>query len=268
MKTTLSMPSTISSAVRVSEGDPGLGVRDPFHGRSTIMDVEEIAVPYAEPTVAGFTYHDADSHVMETPGVPDELRGSGGARAHEAALRHGRAARRSGHDRGAAQAAPRPRVPRARRGRDHAAQELDGDGLVPEGGSPARARPARLPQPARLQHLREQAPVRGRARRRRRARLRRRARAQPRDGRLLLGRPAPARDRLRAAARLRQGARDRRGGARARLQGAACSRPPARAVTRRVTSRSIRSGRWPRRRARRSCCTSAAAGSCSTRTTS
>jgi predicted TIM-barrel fold metal-dependent hydrolase len=31
------------------------------------MDAEESAVPYAEPTRAGFTYHDADAHVMETP---------------------------------------------------------------------------------------------------------------------------------------------------------------------------------------------------------
>ena len=31
MNTTLSMPSTISSAVSVSERDPGLGVRDPIH---------------------------------------------------------------------------------------------------------------------------------------------------------------------------------------------------------------------------------------------
>ena len=55
MNTTLSMPSTISSAVSVSRAIQDSGVRDPIHRLSTIIDGEESAVPYAEPTEAGFT---------------------------------------------------------------------------------------------------------------------------------------------------------------------------------------------------------------------
>ena len=143
------------------------------------------------------------------------------ARAHEAARPRPREAERADVHRPLPPPACRSRRARDPGGRDHAAQELERARLVPEGGSPARARPARLPQPARVQHLPQRLPVHRRARPRSRLRLRRRARPQPRHGRLLLRRPAPARGRLRAARRLRARPRDGGGGDRAGLQGAA-----------------------------------------------
>ena len=61
-----------------------------------------------------------------------------------------------------------------RGGRDHAAQELRGHRLVRRRGPPARARPARLRQPAGVQHVPQPPPARLGARRRPRARRRRR----------------------------------------------------------------------------------------------
>ena len=97
--------------------------------------------------------------------------------------------------------------------RDHAAQELRRHRRVHRRGPAPRARPARLLQPADLQHLPQPAAARPRARRRPRARLRGRPGPQPRDARVLLGRPSAAPDLLRAAGRLRTG-RSRRPGTR------------------------------------------------------
>ena len=136
-------------------------------------------------------------------GFLPRLRGPRRPRAHEAAADRRGAAGRDELHRRAAREAQGPGVPRARRGGAHDAQELVGDGLVPEGGPAARARPARLRESARVQHVREQQAGGARARRRRRPVLRRGARPQPRARGLLRRRPAPARDRLRAPARLR-----------------------------------------------------------------
>ena len=67
-------------------------------------------------------------------------------------------------------------------------------GLVRRRRPAARARPARLREPARVQHLPQPPPARLGARRRPRPRLRRGACPQPRHDRVLLGRSAPAAD--------------------------------------------------------------------------
>ena len=146
----------------------------------------------------GRVVHDADAHIMETPtwlrdhadpasatassrwrypggnelrqtGDPDEQ-----LRDLDAAFDRLPAKHRVG------------RVPRGRGRRDHAPQELRGHRLVPPRGPAPRARPARLLEPARVQHVPQPAAARLGARRRPRARLRRRPRPQPRHGRVLL----------------------------------------------------------------------------------
>ena len=151
---------------------------------------------------------------------------------------------------------------------DHAAQELRGHRLVHRRGPSARARPARLLEPARVQHVPQPPAARLGAPRRPRARVRRGPRPQPRDGRVLRGRPAAAADLLRAARRLRPRRGDGRRGDRRWARPRCSSRRAARRATRRATSRSTRCGRRRRRRASRSCSTSAAPATSSTPTTS
>ena len=155
----------------------------------------------------------------------------GNPRAHAPALPEPGEARRGDLHRRAAPPPRRPGRATAGRGRDHAAQELERARLVREGGPAARARPPRLREPARLQHLPEPVPVPDRARRRRRLRLRPGARPQPRHGRLLRRRSAAPRRRLRAAGRLRARPRHGRGGGGDGLQGPAGTvRLPCRAL--------------------------------------
>ncbi len=97
-------------------------------------------------------------------------------------------------------------------------------GAVPRRGPAPSPRPARVLEPAGVQHVPQPAAARLGARRRRRARHRRRPRPQPRHGRVLLGRRAPAADLLRPARRHR---------ARARA-GARSDRPRRRRPARRV----------------------------------
>ena len=134
-------------------------------------------MPYATRTI-----HDADSHVMETPdwlvpvcrsGIRARLR-----RCLVATVKPGEE-RFIDVLRAPARAIPADRA--QGRGRDHAAQELERDGLVLQRGPPARARPARLREPARLQHL-PQRLLRATSSTSDdlRSGLRRRARAQPR----------------------------------------------------------------------------------------
>ena len=131
------------------------------------------------------------------------------------------------------------------------------------------ARPARLREPARVQHVPQPSPARLGALGRRRARARRGPRAQPRDDRVLLGRSAAARHAATCRSldfdgRGRDGRRSDRRWARPRCS----SRRDARPATRRATSGSTRCGPRRRKRGIPSCSTSAAPATSSTRTTS
>ena len=154
-------------------------------------------------------------------------------------------------------------------GRDHGPQELRRHRLVRRRGPPAGARPARVLEPARVQHLPQPPPARLGARRRRSTSPYGAARAHNRgmvefcavDPRLLP-------DLLRAAGRLRPGAA-RWPTRRSRWARPRCSsRRGARRATPPATSASTRCGPRRRRRASRSCSTSAAPATSSTRATS
>ncbi len=156
-------------------------------------------MPYSE----GRVVHDADAHLMETPTwlrdhaepafrdrlpvlrYPGRQRAAPDRRPRRAAARPGAAFER----------APGParlgRVPRRRRGRDHAAQELRRHRVVHRRGPAPSTGPPRLLQPTGLQHLPQRPAARPRARRRRRPRLRGGPGPQPGHARVLLGRPPP-----------------------------------------------------------------------------
>ena len=210
------------------------------------------------PYVSGRIVHDADAHIMETPtwlrdhadpGVRDRiepLRYTGGNELRQTGdpdeqLRDLDAA----FDRLAEQAPLATSTAPIEASRDHAAQELRGHRLVPRRGSPARARPARLLEPARVQHVPQPPAARLGAQRRPRARLRRRPGPQPRHGRVLLGRPAAAADAATCRSPTSTGRRrwPTRPSTWARPR--CSSRRAARRATRPATSASTRCGRRP-----------------------
>ena len=232
--------------------------------------------------VEGRVVHDADAHVMETPTWLRDHAEAGSSATELPVLTYssGNELRQTGDpdeqqrdllasfDRLREQARLR-RLPRDRGRRDHAAQELRRDGRVHRRGPPARARPARLLEPADLQHVPQQPALRPRARRRPRPRLRRRPRAQPRHPRVLRGRPAPARRPATSRSPTPRAPPRRRSEAIAPGR----RRDPRRlglpaAVLARATSTCSPCGPSSRRRACPSSSTSGAPGTSSTRTTS
>ena len=148
------------------------------------------------------------------------------------------------------------RVPSRRGSRDHGPQELRGNRIVHPRGPAAGARPPRLLEPARLQHVPQRPAPRPGARRRRRPGLRRGTGAQPGHARVLLGRPPPPAVALCAAVRPRDGAR-RLATPWSRARPPSSSPLDARRATHRVTWTSIPSGRRPKRQTSRSSFTSA-----------
>ena len=228
----------------------------------------------------GLVVHDADAHIMEPPNwLRDHADPAIRERIEPLRYQSGNELRQTG-DPGRAAGRPRrrlrpPRRPppqrRVRRGRgggDHEPQELRRHRFVLARGPQPRPRPARLRQPALVQHVPQPPPARLGARRRPRPGVRRRPRPQPRDGRVLLRRSAAAAGVLRAARRHRPGSGDgRRGDRDGRRRPARRLRLPTRPLPQPHRPRP-RSGRRPARRASRSCSTSAAPATSSTRTTS
>ena len=145
------------------------------------------------PYSSGRVVHDADAHIMETPTLAARPRRPGRPRPHRAAALPRR--QRAAPDRRPRGAAARPRRPpstgcaeRHRRDEYRAveAEEImlrknfaaTGSFLAED--RPPGPRPARLLEPARVQHVPQPAAARLGARRRPRPRLRRRPRPQPR----------------------------------------------------------------------------------------
>ena len=225
------------------------------------------SVPYNQ---TGLVVHDADAHIMETPtwlrdhadpAIRDriaplrypggnELRQTGDVEEQQRDLVRGvRPARGQ---------APVGRVPRGRGGRDHGPQELRRHRQLPPRGPAPGPRPARLLQPARVQHVPQPAPARLGARRRPRAGDRHGPGPQPGDGRVLRRRPPPPAQLLRAPRRHRTGPRPGGRGHRRRRGGAARRvRLPADALAQ-PRRRSTACGPGPRRPASPSCSTSGA----------
>ena len=169
-------------------------------------------MPYA----SGRVIHDADAHIMEMPGFLDEhleakYRAAGQRLRAVPAPRRASTAGCKEAERAAARLRRIARSCSPRTGRRSA---------PPPPGPAALDRSAGLRQPAHVHHGAAQLLLGARRRTGPRPHLCRGARAYAAHGRVLLGRPPPAADRLRAAGRLRA---HRQGGARgdrARRQGA------------------------------------------------
>ena len=125
------------------------------------------------PYVSGRVVHDADAHIMETPDLAARPRRPGDPRPHPAAqpARAATSCARPATPTSSCATWPPPstgwpakhalrRVPRRRGGGDHAAQELRRHRVVPRRGPAPRPRPARLLEPARVQHVPQPAAAR------------------------------------------------------------------------------------------------------------
>ena len=218
------------------------------------------------PYVEGRVVHDADAHIMEWPTwLVDyaEPGGPGAAAAPHARRRLGRALDLE---------RVREKHASAEYRADEAAEIMSRKNFAATGSFIAEDRPRALDLLGFASQLIFNTFHNGRfaalEQSRPRARLRRRPRPQPGDGRVLLGRPSPAAHLLRAAGRLRPGeGHGRRGGGGRRGGAAGAVGLPEGALAEPHRPRPGVGDRR-RRRACRSCSTSAGESRCSTRTTS
>ena len=234
------------------------------------------------PYIEGRVVHDADAHIMETPTWLRDHADPDDPRPHRAARPGER--QRAAADRRPRGAAPRPR----RRVRQARAPSMRRTSTAPT--RPPRSCSART---SRRRARSSPRTARGRSTcsafasqlvfntfHNRRLRnwehgtdldlaVRRGPGAQPRDARLLLGRPPPAARPATSRSPTSTARAAMADEALAHGRGRRCSsRRAARRTTRPATSRSTRCGRARRRRASRSCSTSAAPATCSTPRTS
>ena len=212
------------------------------------------------PYIEGRVVHDADAHIMETPNwLRDHADPDIRDRIEPLELSGGNELKQTGdpdeqlRDLDAAFDKLKAKHASEKYRADEAAEIMQRKNFAATGSFIAEDRPRprshRRRQPARVQHVPQPAPAQLGARQGRRPRVRRGPRAQPRDGRVLLGRRSLDPDAVRAAGRLRSGRGDGRRSAGDERRVLRCwSRPAARSTTPRATSRSTRCGRAQRGR--------------------